>query len=39
MFDTERRLIVKVLLPKYIKVPVGSSLTSVINGLDKRGFP
>ena len=29
----------KVLLPKYIKVPVGSSLTSVINGFENRGFP
>ena len=30
-----RCAIVKVLLPKYIKVPVGSSLTSVINGFER----
>ena len=31
--------IVKELLPKYIKVPFGSKLTSVLNGFAKRGFP
>ena len=33
------RAIVKVLLPKYVKIPVGSALTNVISGFEKRGFP
>ena len=33
------RAIVSILLPKYIKVPVGSGLTDVIRGFEKRGFP
>ena len=31
--------IVKVLLPKYVKIPVGSALTNLISGFEKRGFP
>jgi len=31
--------IVKVLLPKYIKIPAGSALTDVMTGFEKRGFP
>ena len=31
--------IVKILLPKYICIPVGSKLMSVIDGFGKRGFP
>ena len=30
--------IVKVLLPKYVKIPIGSALTNVISGFEKRGF-
>ena len=33
------RAIVKVLLPKYIKIPVGSALTETLRGFDRRGFP
>ena len=33
------RAIVAVLLPKYIRIPVGSALTSVMNGFERRGFP
>jgi len=31
--------IVKVLLPKYIKITAGSALTDVMSGFEKRGFP
>ena len=31
--------IVSILLPKYIKVPVGSGLADVIRGFENRGFP
>lgn len=31
--------IVKVLLPKYVQIPTGSALTTVIKGFEKRGFP
>lgn len=33
------RAIVKVLLPKYVRIPTGSALTDVINGFDRKGFP
>ena len=33
------RAIVKVLLPKYVKIPTGRVLSTVIKGFEKRGFP